>query len=302
MSLVALDLPDDAGALPAWLEQRLVGPHLADLAVELAVIHATADPTPTLADVLGEQREAVLARGLGELPAKRLRQLLRHPALLPQLQELVLTEGGDYWQRLLQLTAEEEEALGRGRRRLEAVLSAGQEQHLPSPPDRKRGASPHWYHRPWLVSLGTAAALLMAVAAYDHFRRAGAPLAPTWGWARPGALPDTGPPDAYLNALADAAGDWFRERPQTPAELAGRLAAFRQGCSVLIFAEHSPLAEADRRWLVEHCRTWADRLDRLWEELEAGREVEQIREQADATVNTLMTALRTRARELAGKS
>src|SRR5262249_50268549 len=39
-------------------------------------------------------------RGLGALPRSRLEELLQQPALLLQLQELLLCEGGTYWERL----------------------------------------------------------------------------------------------------------------------------------------------------------------------------------------------------------
>ncbi len=44
--------------------------------------------------------EAVLTLGLSALAAPSLRLLLTHPGLLPHRQELVLIEGGPYWQQV----------------------------------------------------------------------------------------------------------------------------------------------------------------------------------------------------------
>jgi hypothetical protein len=116
-----------------------------------------------------------------------------------------------------------------------------------------------------------------------------------WGWDRPGALPAEGSARQYLNTLADEAEEWFRKRPDDALGLARRLQEFRHGCTTLIFAEHQPLAERDRGWLVERCRAWAAKLDKHLEELEAGADVAKVREAADQTVRQLAAALRTRA-------
>jgi hypothetical protein len=106
--------------------------------------------------------------------------------------------------------------------------------------------------------------------------------------------------DRYLNGLADAAEDWFKKRPEKPADLARRLNEFRQGCSTLILAPHQPLAAKDRQWLVDKCRAWAVKLDRHLTDVEAGKDVLQVRREADETVEKLIAALRTRAAEVSG--
>src|SRR5262249_31465422 len=122
------------------------------------------------------------------------------------------------------------------------------------------------------------------------------PAAPTgWGWDRPGALEANRTREEYLNGLADSANEWFNKRPETPQALAKRLNEFRAGCSTLILAQHESLAQKDRDWLRERCRLWAGKLDKHLADLEAGKSVEAVRGEADATVNQLMQALRTRA-------
>jgi hypothetical protein len=56
-----------------------------------------AEPPLSLETILGSQRDAVLVQGLGSLSQARLRQLLRHPRLLIDLQELIVSSGRPFW-------------------------------------------------------------------------------------------------------------------------------------------------------------------------------------------------------------
>src|SRR5262249_28459122 len=73
------------------------------------------------------------------------------------------------------------------------------------------------------------------------------------------------------------------------------IAEFRKGCSALIFAPHRPLSPDDRKWLVERCRAWAEKVDKHLTALEAGGEPIRVRAEMDATVKTLIEKLRERA-------
>lgn len=307
MISVALDLPDDPAEMPAWLERRLVGVELGALAAELEAVHGGAG-TATLDSLLGDRRRAVLDEGLRALPPADVRALLTNPALLPQLQELVFAEGGPYWDRLGGAAAEHEALVDAGGRSLAAFLRGERPETpavLPLGPRDSR-AKLRWYARPAFVSLATAAALVLAAVGYDRLApQAGLPpivaRAPTgWGWNKPDALAQAGTPSEYLNRLADEAQEWFKKRPEDSAAVAKRIEEFREGCSALIFSEHRPLAAKDRRWLVEKCRAWAAKLDDHVKALEAGRDPLQVRSDADQTVEKLVTALRTKAKEVAG--
>jgi hypothetical protein len=303
MTLPALDIPDEPAEWPAWLESHLLGLDLGDLVAELAAVHGSPPAgSPKLHDLLGNRLNAVLSEGLRALAPADFRQLLLRPHLLLELQELVLARGGPYWDRVTQPDPALAELAERGRRRLGDFLAARAGTLADAP---SRPAKPAWYRRPWFVSLATAAAVLLGVFLYAHFqpqRPAGgpAPAAGGWGWNKPGALATEGPPSAYLDRLAEAAGEWYRKRPDDRAALAGRILEFRRGCSSLIFAAHTPLAAEDRRWLVDKCRLWAGKLDRHLEALEAGQNPRAVRGQVDATVNALIAALRARAKEAAG--
>ncbi len=286
MSVQALDIPDDPARLPAWLEQQLVGFRLAELVGELSLVHGS-PPGPALREVLGARLEPVLAGGLRALPAPVLRHLLARPRLLLDLQELVFTEGGPYWDEVSQPAVPEARAvLERGRRRLEAAARAP----AGTGPSGRAGVA-RWGRRLAVAGLAAAAAVLLGVVIADRLN----PPAAGWGWNRPGALAQDRSAAAYLRGLAAAAGEWFDRRPEDRAALARRILQFRQGCATLIFAPHAPLAEPDRRWLRERCRAWAKKLDEELEALEAGQSVARVRDATDQVVTRLIDALRTRA-------
>ena len=101
MKLHAMEFPDDPARWPGWLEQYLTGLDLAALVAELEAVHGPpSDPVPSVREWLGERLGAVLEGGLRTLPSGMLGRLLRQPRLLLELQELVLTSGGAYWDRV----------------------------------------------------------------------------------------------------------------------------------------------------------------------------------------------------------
>ncbi|MGZ3303087.1 MAG: hypothetical protein ACXWO3_18805, partial [Isosphaeraceae bacterium] len=157
----------------------------------------------------------------------------------------------------------------------------------------------------WIATFAAVAAIVLGVGVFLVERRRGGDQGATavpasgWGWNRPGALADNLPPGVYLDRLADAAGEWFKKRPADPIALARRIGEFRQGCSVLILSPHKPLSGQDRAWLVEKCRAWAAKLDAHLAALEGGASAAKVRDDADATINKLIEALRDRAKALA---
>jgi hypothetical protein len=207
---------------------------------ELTAVHGPAPAgSPGFDRLLGPYLAAVRERGLSVLPQTLLRQLLTQPSLLLALQGHVLSEGGPYWDRLLQGDPGLDGMIERGRRRLEAVVASGGAVRVRSP-DRPTVPRSPWYARPWLVSLATAAAVLLAVGVWNGVRPSRPAVAVAWGWDRPGALPQDVSADVYLSALADGAEQWFNKRPETAEALARRILQFRQGCSRLLLAEHAP--------------------------------------------------------------
>jgi hypothetical protein len=317
MRLIALEIPDDAADLPGWLEGHLVGLDLSALVAELEAVHGSGrgltEPPVSIETVLGSQREAVLADGLATLPHDRLRQLLRHPRLLLDLQDLVLSSGGPYWDRLAETSLEQapgsehRAAVDRGWAWLTANVI-----DQPATPEaisidviRAEPARRRWRPR-MLLAVAAAAVVLAAVTFYGWPGReqngngpggGGKVASAGWGWSRADALPQDLPRDAYLNHLADGAQAWFKNRPTERAALNQRLTEFRQGCSALIESPHKPLSEGDRLWLVAKCRDWSATVGRLVVALQSrGEDVIRVRNEADETINRLISALRERAR------
>jgi hypothetical protein len=288
MRLIALEIPDDPVELAGWLERHLVGPDLAALVAELEAVHGRPGGAGvSVRGLLGRDVGAVLDAGLSSLPAPTLAQFLRRPRLLLDLQELVLTSGGEHWDRLAREVPAE----------LAAMVERGRLKLLESLPIEARPAPILRRTRPrslaWAVVLAAAASILIGVIALRN--RGPVAPGPAWGWARPGALAADLPRDAYLARLADEAGEWFGGRPEVPIALPRRIIEFRQGCSTLIHADLTHLPAKDRDWLVGKCGEWAKKLDTLIVEVEAPGDPAKVQLEADEIVRKLIAALRDRA-------
>jgi len=299
MNLHALDIPEDPAQMPAWIERHLAGLDLARLVAELTAVHGSSQTAArSLDDVLGTQESRVLSEGLSVLHPEALQELLRQPRLLLELQALVCREGGPYWSASTP-EAEHVAHIDRGGSRFQTFLTDQQPPGSLTLPERPR----RWYQHSWLASLATAASLLAAFAAYEHFRPRPVQIierpaeGELWGWLRPDALPDDVTRADYLNRLADEAGEWFKKKPTEPAELARRMNELREGCSRLIFAAHRPLPPEDRQWLVETCRVWGRKLDKQLAALESGQNTIEVRDETDALVDQLREAFRERAKK-----
>lgn len=303
MSLLSLDIPNDAADLAIWLEDRLASDSLGELVAELAAVHPVEAPhTETLDELLGPQLKDVLSRGLSVLPEARLRNLLRHPWLLFDLQEQILIDGGKHWSARGSSSAEKA-ALQRSWSKIETAFAKEAKA-----PKARPAATTSTAARPrrgsWIGTLSLAAATFVL----GVFLRDKLPIPPLepnpappvvaktgWGWNKPDALKQDVSREVYLTSLADAANEWFKKKPATPAALATRINEFRQGCSTLILAEHKPLPDADRDWLLERCRAWATKLDGHLTAIEAGEDLAKVQEAADQTIKTLIEKIRERA-------
>ena len=98
MKLIAMEIPISPGEIADWLEEILRGGDLRSLGSELSAVSATDEPVPELRVALGSQLPSMLESGFSSLPGKTVRRLLSQPSLLLDLQELAMTEGGEYWQ------------------------------------------------------------------------------------------------------------------------------------------------------------------------------------------------------------
>jgi len=269
MKLVIESLPENEAALPGWLDRHLVGADLAALIAELHAIHPIpAKSPPSLDELLANRRDALLARGTSALPRSTMRTLLTCPSLLLELQETVLIEGGDYWEQLTRQAFPTPSA---------TIPSSHAEKQLP--PKRSRR---------WVLGFATVAAVLVAVWGLGGFSS-------DWGWNRPSIQRGNVDASKYMNRLADAGEEWFNELPTTAPELMQRIEDIKRGCLQLTFAEHRPLALADREWLVERCRAWAGKIEQQRILLRDDGEVVAVQKEMDAVMRQAVDAMRKRA-------
>jgi hypothetical protein len=309
MTLALAAIPENPDHLPEWLEQRIVSGELRALVAELAAVHGAAPPERSVRDEFDELLPTILTGGLVALPGPTrqaaARHLLQQPYHLLELQELVLTEGGPYWDAIPRPT-ELLVSVARVKARLaEQLLGPPAEPSHPTAPTPGPRKVPRY--RSALVAVAATAALV-CVATLAVTRILIPPrvvptvpattTGPTWGWARAGGMPPEADRARYLQELADRAGEWFDERPADPVALARRLSEFRQGCAVLQLAPHEPLSPDARAELKKRCGNWARAFDGYLARVEAGNEDPiTIRNEADATVRKLMDALRTEAQK-----
>jgi hypothetical protein len=320
VTLHTLTIPDDPADLPRWLERRLTAPNFARFVAELSAHFPAAadiDPPGRLYD---RWLPVALAEGLASLPPEVLCQLLRQPAELAALQERIVTDGGAYWDKVLDRTDDLAGALRRGKRSLERVLSADTPPSnkkaisnarpkaipkvapgvVPSEARKRRGRRGY---KTWaILSTGIAACLAVAVA-FLAGRGPGEPPIPkaqiAWGWGKPSGLAaDQSNPKGYLNKLAANAEEWSMHRPSDSVGVGTRIAELRIGCTRLMHSTYGPLSPADKAWLLENCRAWAKKLDGHQQALDAGADPVAVRAEVDETVRAIAAALREKAKQL----
>lgn len=314
MRLLIHEIPDESGDLPGWLEQQVVGLHLGDLIDQLAVLFEDADQEvhQSLQSIWGDKFVRITQEGLSCLDQKELGYLLRHPQLLGELQDAIFQRGGDYWlsvplsEEHLQMTKRSHAKFLSEFEREEEQQSVARESSGSAPPPSRSSipvsrASKYdvvrvpeqlkeygqsaWRRKvPMLV---TAALILIAVGVW-LFRPAA-----TAGFAPASLLAADVSSTALLGSLADSAPDVERS---SRSSLERQLVGFGKDCDRLQRARLPQLATADRDWLQERCAAWAEKLDGHLADLRSGtKSVEQIANEANATITALQAALRARA-------
>ena len=292
MTLIAFTVPDDPAALPAWFERRLLAPDFGRFVAELTATFPSAGPA-SAQDLLGDWYEYALDAGFDQVPAKRLRRLLRQPSCLLGLQEAVLTEGGVWWDEVAADADGHDAAVARGRAHHAALFAAP-----PAQTDRqpKRVRT----YKAWATVATALAACLLFVVGYLAWPTEREPRGQfekiAWGWGRPGGLANDATNRAdYLNGLAKSADEWFEQRPTHAPVVGQRIAELRAGCSKLILSSYGPLPPDDKTWLLAKCREWAAAMDRHLAAVESGADPVGVRTEVDETIRGISTALRDRA-------
>ena len=285
MTIHTLNMPDATPELAQWLESQFMSDRLGELVAELRAVQPPEPAArPSLKELLGDDESVVLQKGLTALSEAKLRSLLRHPDRLLELQELALARGGDYWRNVPR-----PDSLAKASQRNWQTLQTKLDSPATTKP-RVSFASPQssTSRRTWLM---TAAALFLCGVGLGWFINGTASPSTALAWNRPEALQPPVNRQEYLTRLADLANDWFQERPKTPTALANRLLDFRRGCTQLqLHPDNIPIE--DRKWLIEDCRKWADKLDQHLATLEQGQPVETVQTAVDETIHKLINKLR----------
>lgn len=288
MTYLATTLPDDPAELGPWLDRIAAGGDAPRLADELNAIRGPAtEPMPFPNDAV----ETVRRDGFAGLAPDQLRRVLADPVALIRLAEEALVGGGDYWNRVGAHGTAFDVRVEIGRRRLMAEVAPV----APSAAVRRRS------YAPWLASLATAAALLMAFYLVPGLRRGPEPgpaASAAWGWQKAGDIDPATPPADYYARLADLADEWKTRDTATPLALALRINEFRAGCARLQLMEHKPLDDAQRKDLLARCQKWAKKFDANLAELETGGDAAKVRTAMDETAAQLGAALRDQSAKL----
>jgi DNA-directed RNA polymerase specialized sigma24 family protein len=289
-TLAIATIPSDAADRPRWLDGQLVGDRVGDLVEELRALTVTRPADGPIADLLGDNREAVLADGTAGLPPPVRQRLLESPDYLLDLQALVLLEGRPYWD-VLPRPERVIDIANRSRDQFVAGLTAPPVAPVLS---GRRAFGPNV--RQWLVPVAVISSVALVVCAIGWWPRppAGPTSALTWGWAKPGALPADGSADNYYAALAAEGAEWFDVRPDDRAGLARRINELRQGCSVLLVTDHPPLSADRSRELKDHFRGWANQVDTALVRLESGDDLVAVRADVDGVVTAIVAYLNLR--------
>jgi hypothetical protein len=315
MKLITHDIPDRTEVLAYWLERELVGLRLRDLAVELVAFQGITEDHPTLDELLGDELSDVLASGLSVLPEHQLRELLKHPTLLLDLQERILLEGGPYWTEEVVVSDVQADTVRMGWKTLQPKLATNTRsdaktsttgETTPAPistvapsaksDHSKKTVSVQPAVQPKQRSFAKAGLtmLVMAAIAVGITVFLQMPSGPQWGLDRPGLVASNKPTAELYQSIAGAVEqDWTPARTADKTALVASLTDFRHGCDTLINAPLTQLPEKDRTWIKERCQKWREKIVGHLADLEAGQKpFDTVRDEANATVNKLITVLR----------
>jgi hypothetical protein len=320
VTLHTMTVPDEPSELPRWLERRLMAPSFGRFVAELmAHFPATPGSDPTR-HPFDRWLPVALTEGLELVPAEVLSQLLKHPGVLVVFQERIVTDGGAYWDDVINRSDGLSGPFERGKRSLERMLSANT-----SPSNNKvvRKAVPKTTpkavpkavrseavkrtggrgYRIWAIASTGVAACLVVLVGYLAFLGSNEPAVPksqiAWGWGKPtGLATDQSSARDYLNKLAANVEEWSLHQSGDAAGVGARIAEFRTGCTRLMHSTYGPLTPADKEWLLEQCRAWATILDGHQQALDNGMDPLAVRAKVDETVRAIAATLRDKAKQV----
>ena len=305
MKLKSLDIPNDISQLGNWLDDQLVSPELMDTIMELEILAGERlTYNLNLNDISSDLMPEINARGINAASPSAIRQLLRQPTLLLELQESVLTNGGDYWQQKLDKNYQSPTGLNKllntlGTTRLAPVDAA---------------AKATWNRKRILGLIAAIAATILLTFAIwpdttnNHQTAQDGKLAhadnndptpsnprsskPEWGFAASGLLNLQLAESEMLRSLSQASLTWYNKVPATNDQLEIRLEQFDRGCRELLEAELPQLSAQNRKAVHQACKTCRASIAQLLAELNRNADFDVTLLKADATIERLSQAIK----------
>jgi hypothetical protein len=262
MKIAFCEIPDDENDWPAWLERRLVRLDLFQLAEDLNTLRGEREyPPETLESVCGQSLDKVLLHGVRSLSTRQISLLMRQPELLLELQDVVLSQGGVYWD---QVSNAEREAS-------KVSLSGNQSSTFLLDEEHKvvvRQNSPtSWpYRRASLAAV--AATIFIAIGVW--ISRPVPSSGGGWGLDNPELLSANVSGELYFKKLADAAATFPKKGLDTKDNALKRITEFKAGCYKIARATHPQIKNIKARQLLTlKCEEWSAKLDTFIDQIKS---------------------------------
>ncbi len=147
-------IPEEADDLFPWLDSIIVGPGFRQFVGELNQVRHVSKETADIVSArnwTGENLGSLLENGTASLGEDRIRELLQWPNMLVAVQELVLLDGGEYWQRKLDNASDIQERSDELRNKIIKPLE----------PAKNTSSTPNNLRLSWAYRFGGIAALLL---------------------------------------------------------------------------------------------------------------------------------------------
>lgn len=311
--LPALFLPDERTEWAAWIEKQLMGTELVRVVEQLIVLGGNHPPVLSLEAWLGEDRNNVLDHGLQkEISQSRIEDLVRNPALLLELQELVLLEGDNYWLQLPKSSAQQElensiaqtlsnqlDLLGNSVAPLQSLAKQVDQALDSSNPEVRPAARPstmvsettknRTHGWTWAALMAAAAAVLWMI--FNPF----SPPSNGQFFAALELQTPTATPQQALQRMAQRVDQDWKRGLTDPKALQQQLEVFRDSCDFLIdgplVKSLDGLPTATQDDIRQRCKKWQEKASELIAALASGNPVNDVQTGADEMIGKLINKL-----------
>ena len=286
MKFTALAIPDDPVEWPQWLDRQLVSADLLEVVAGLKILKGTPSEPTTLQDICGGNLNKILSSGLTSVDPQISRKLVAHPELLVVLEDEILINGGEFWQRQFVKPDVDESHWDLIANR--AVSKTQRKNDLK--PYIKPASNAGRSRLPVTTIASLVACVLLMTGVWWFW-----PSAPAagWGLGKSGLLTaENVSPEEFRRKLADAAADWFNKVPTDESSLIRRINAFDKGCQELLAADLPQLDPQTRNTIFTACRTCRSELENHLASLRAGTGFDEVLGAVNKTVRQLETAIR----------